>query len=390
MALSAPPAISAGTGSTGSNPAAPLWRAYPLEQTATTTAGSAHPTAPSTQRASDERSAPKSAHRTVWLTWLLTAIALTLTAATAVLLRRRGGGSRPARSGRPMTATEAVARAPGQRPAGAGAVAGPAGAATPDRAGADAGVPTVPPARPQRRSAAAAGASAAPPAPDSAAAAEGASTAPPTATSAAAAGRASAAPPAATSAAAAERASPAARAAASAPAAGRASPAPRAAASAPAPATGRARPRRDRDSVVPDTRAGATARAGAAADARAGATAESRSRAASGPICQIHWLPQGRGSCFAAVTTDADGMERTLATSQRVEWRRAGPPAQTAETQAAVRQLAKTLRDSGWRPMRTKGKEFNEPQWYARRFRLPEPPAERDGLAVGGRGASTT
>jgi hypothetical protein len=140
-------------------------------------------------------------------------------------------------------------------------------------------------------------------------------------------------------------------------------------------AAGRARPRRDGDAVAPD--------------ADAGATAESRRRAARGPICQIHWLPRGRGSCFAAVTTDADGGERTLATSQGVEWRTAGPPAQNAETEAAVRQLAKTLRDNGWRPMRTKGNDFNEPQWYARRFRLPEAPAQKDGLAVGGRGAST-
>jgi hypothetical protein len=88
------------------------------------------------------------------------------------------------------------------------------------------------------------------------------------------------------------------------------------------------------------------------------------------------------------VTTDPDGVDRTLATSQRVEWRTAGPPAQNAETEAAVRQLAKTLRDNGWRPMRTKGKDFDEPQWYARRFRLPEEQAHPDGPPVGARGAS--
>jgi hypothetical protein len=63
------------------------------------------------------------------------------------------------------------------------------------------------------------------------------------------------------------------------------------------------------------------------------------------------------------------------------------PPEQTLEAQAAIRRLAKTLRDSGWRPMRIKGKDFDEPQWYARRFRYPEAPAETDSSVAGGRGA---
>jgi hypothetical protein len=37
--------------------------------------------------------------------------------------------------------------------------------------------------------------------------------------------------------------------------------------------------------------------------------------------------------------------------------------------------------------MRTKGKDFNEPQWYARRFRYPESPVETDGSMAGDRGA---
>jgi hypothetical protein len=113
-----------------------------------------------------------------------------------------------------------------------------------------------------------------------------------------------------------------------------------------------------------------------------------RTRAAPrGPICQIRWLPKGRGSCFAAVTTDDNGVERTLATSPHVEWRAATPPDQSSEAEAALRQLSKTLRESGWRAMRTKGKDFNEPQWYARRFRLPEPDTE-DHVAVGNRDVS--
>jgi hypothetical protein len=110
---------------------------------------------------------------------------------------------------------------------------------------------------------------------------------------------------------------------------------------------------------------------------------------ARGPICQIRWLPKGRGSCFAAVMAEADGVERTVATSPTVQWRAATPPEQSPEAQAALRQLSKTLRDGGWRAMRTKGKDFNEPQWYARRFRLPVPAA--DGPTAGDDpGASTT
>jgi hypothetical protein len=69
------------------------------------------------------------------------------------------------------------------------------------------------------------------------------------------------------------------------------------------------------------------------------------------------------------VTIDADGVDRTVATSRRVEWRGATPPEESPETRAALRQLSKILRDSGWRPMRAKGRDFNEERWYARRFR---------------------
>jgi hypothetical protein len=101
-----------------------------------------------------------------------------------------------------------------------------------------------------------------------------------------------------------------------------------------------------------------------------------------GPVCQIRWLPRGRGSCFCAVTIDADGVERTLATSPRLDWRGPSPPDQSREAQAALRQLAKQLRDNGWRPMRAKGRDFNEQQWYARRFRRPEPAAEENGTGA--------
>jgi hypothetical protein len=97
--------------------------------------------------------------------------------------------------------------------------------------------------------------------------------------------------------------------------------------------------------------------------------------AARGPICQIRWLPRGRGSCFSAVTKGEDGVERTVATSPHVEWTASTPPEDGPETQAAIRHLSRTLRAGGWRPMRAKGTDFNEPQWYARRFRYPEIPA---------------
>jgi hypothetical protein len=33
------------------------------------------------------------------------------------------------------------------------------------------------------------------------------------------------------------------------------------------------------------------------------------------------------------------------------------------------------LRERGWKPLRAKGKDFDEPQWYARRFKQPPPEA---------------
>ena len=48
---------------------------------------------------------------------------------------------------------------------------------------------------------------------------------------------------------------------------------------------------------------------------------------------------------------------------------RVGPPDESPEARAALRQLSKTVRESGWRAMRAKGRDFDEPQWYARSFR---------------------
>jgi hypothetical protein len=87
------------------------------------------------------------------------------------------------------------------------------------------------------------------------------------------------------------------------------------------------------------------------------------------PVCQVRW--SRRGACFFAVVSDADGAERQLARSPRVEWRGPSPPEESPEAQAALRQLAKQLRDKGWRPLRAKGIDFDERQWNARRFRRP-------------------
>jgi hypothetical protein len=78
------------------------------------------------------------------------------------------------------------------------------------------------------------------------------------------------------------------------------------------------------------------------------------------------------GTCFYAATTDVNGVEHRLAWSPPIEWREPGPPDEDSrEARAALRVLAKDLRDKGWRPMRAKGDDFDEQRWYARRFRFP-------------------
>jgi hypothetical protein len=89
-----------------------------------------------------------------------------------------------------------------------------------------------------------------------------------------------------------------------------------------------------------------------------------------GPICQVRW--SAPGTCFYAATTDVNGVEHRLAWSPPIEWREPGPPDEDSrEARAALRVLAKDLRDKGWRPMRAKGDDFDEQRWYARRFRFP-------------------
>ena len=99
---------------------------------------------------------------------------------------------------------------------------------------------------------------------------------------------------------------------------------------------------------------------------RTGSTAIRR-----GPVCQIRWSARGRRSCFEAFVVDEDGVQNRVARSPRVERPGSSPPEQTPEAKAALRRLAKELRDDGWKPLRAKGKDYGEQQWYARRFRRP-------------------
>jgi hypothetical protein len=89
-----------------------------------------------------------------------------------------------------------------------------------------------------------------------------------------------------------------------------------------------------------------------------------------GPICQVRW--SRAGACFYAVVTDHDGLDERVARSPSFEWHGHEPPdEESREARAALRVLAKELRDAGWRPMRVKGSDFDQPRWYARRFRGP-------------------
>jgi hypothetical protein len=87
------------------------------------------------------------------------------------------------------------------------------------------------------------------------------------------------------------------------------------------------------------------------------------------PVCQVHW--NRRGAFFYAVMVDPHGVEHMIARSPRVDWHGFAPPEETPETRAALRQLAKQVRERGWRPLRAKGMDFQERRWYARRFRWP-------------------
>ena len=111
--------------------------------------------------------------------------------------------------------------------------------------------------------------------------------------------------------------------------------------------------------VVPATRT-------PTAPARANGRPPGRSKS---PVCQIRWSRRGRW--FYAVRIDSDGVEHRVGRSARVDCDEPGPPGETPEARAALRQLVKDLRRGGWRPLRARGTDFDERRWYARRFRWP-------------------
>jgi hypothetical protein len=108
----------------------------------------------------------------------------------------------------------------------------------------------------------------------------------------------------------------------------------------------------------------ATPRAAGAAGAYDRATAPPKA-----PVCQIRWSRRGRR--FYAATVDAEGTVRRLGRSAVVDSAGPEPPEETPEARAALLRLAKDLRERGWRPLRARGVDFDERQWYARRFRWP-------------------
>lgn len=97
--------------------------------------------------------------------------------------------------------------------------------------------------------------------------------------------------------------------------------------------------------------------------------ASRRAAARKQATCQVRWNRRGRS--FYAVSVDSNGIEHMIANTARLEEAGPAPPHETPEARAALRQLAKDLRDRGWRPLRTKGTDFDERRWYARRFRWP-------------------
>jgi hypothetical protein len=115
--------------------------------------------------------------------------------------------------------------------------------------------------------------------------------------------------------------------------------------------------------VVPTAPAPAARTASPAANGRPAA-------ARGGPGCQIRWSRRGRW--FYAEAIDTDGAPYRLGRSPRVDWAGpGGPPEDSGEARAALRALAKDLRERGWRPLRARGIDFDERRWYARRFRWP-------------------
>lgn len=122
--------------------------------------------------------------------------------------------------------------------------------------------------------------------------------------------------------------------------------------------------------VAPATRAAPAPSPAPSASASASTRANGRPAGRSkSPVCQVRWSRRGRW--FYAVRIDSDGVEHRVGHSPRVDCDGLGPPDETPEARAALRQLVKDLRRGGWRPLRARGTDFDERRWYARRFRWP-------------------
>jgi len=86
-----------------------------------------------------------------------------------------------------------------------------------------------------------------------------------------------------------------------------------------------------------------------------------------GVVCQVHWRHDADTSWFAAITVQARD-RRVVAESPDFEWPSPQPPQRVPEAQAALRVLIDELCDTGWTPVRGRGRESGAPRWYARRF----------------------
>ena len=85
-----------------------------------------------------------------------------------------------------------------------------------------------------------------------------------------------------------------------------------------------------------------------------------------GVVCQVRWLHEADTSWFAAITVRGSD-RRVVAESPDFDSDRR-PPDRTPEAQEALRALIDELCESGWTPVRGRGRESGAPRWYARRF----------------------
>jgi hypothetical protein len=85
-----------------------------------------------------------------------------------------------------------------------------------------------------------------------------------------------------------------------------------------------------------------------------------------GVVCQVRWLHEADTAWFAAITVRGSD-RRVVAESPDFDSDRR-PPDRTPEAQEALRVLVDELCESGWTPVRGRGRESGAPRWYARRF----------------------